>query len=153
MGPETKAEYDLLGKLAASQPQSAERAAREKEVARDLQNMVNATTASIPEVMKSDLGSSHEDSLKFQKGLLCGMSLAPDALTSGKTFQRHTRTFWVLGTQWKRFAKCRSVAEVYRILCGDFGEEKIGNFKHFENRVAGRIGMKFGRSGRPPKSK
>jgi len=153
MGSEMQAESDRLEKLAASQPQSPERAAKEKALTQDLQNMVNATNQAIPQLMDSVLGSSHEDALKFQKGLLRGMSLAPDELTAGKTFQRHTKTFWLLGLLWRSFSKCRSVAEVHRILCQAVGEKQIGSLKTFENRVAKKIGMKFGRSGRPPKSK
>ena len=82
-----------------------------------------------------------------------GMNLEPDELAGGKTFQRHTRTFWVLGTGWRLFAKCRSVGEVHRKLCAEIGEAKIGSLKTFENRVAKKIGMKFGRSGRPRKLK
>jgi hypothetical protein len=153
MGPETKAECEQLEKLAASQPRSQERAARGKKVAQDLQTMIKATNQCIPRLMESALGSSHEDALKFQKGLLRGMSLAPDEHTTAKILQRHTRTFWLLGTQWQRFSKCRSVAEVHRILCQAVGEGKIGSLKYFENRVAKKIGMKFRRSGRPAKSK
>jgi len=59
----------------------------------------------------------------------------------------------VLGTQWRSFSKCRSVAEVHRKLCKDLGEKQVGSLKTFENRVAKKIGMKFGRAGRPPKLK
>jgi hypothetical protein len=153
LGPEQQAELGRLEKFAASQPQSPERAAKEKALTQDLQNMVNATNQAIPQLMDSVLGSSHEDALKFQKGLLRGMSLAPDELTAGKTFQRHTKIFWLLGLLWRSFSKCRSVAEVHRILCQAVGEKQIGSLKTFENRVAKKIGMRFGRSGRPPKSK
>lgn len=153
MGPETKAEFDRLEKFAASQPKSPARSAKQKAMVQDLQTMIGATNDAIPQLLKSVLGSSHEDALKFQNGLLRGMNLAPDELTTGKTFQRHTRTFWVLGTQWRIFARCQSVAEVHRLLCQAVGENKIGSLKHFESRIAKKIGMKFGRSGRPPKSK
>jgi hypothetical protein len=153
MGPETKAEYDRLVKFTASQPQSPERSAKQKAMAQDLQTMIGATNDAIPQLLKAVLGSSHEDALKFQNGLLRGMNLAPDELTAGKTFQRHTKTFWLLGLLWRSFSKCRSVAEVHRILFDEIGEEKIGSLKTFENRVAKKIGMKFGRSGRPPKLK
>ena len=115
--------------------------------------MIGATNEAIPQLLKAVLSSSHKDALKFQKGLLRGMTVAPDELTTGKMFQRHTQTFLELGTQWRRFSKCRSVAEVHRILCNELGEKKIGTLKHFEERVAKKIGMKFGRSGRPSKSK
>jgi hypothetical protein len=153
MGPETKAEYDRLEKFAASQPPTPERSAKQKAMVQDLQTMIGATNDAIPQLLKAVLGSSHEDALKFQNGLLRGMNLAPDELTTGKTFQRHTRTFFVLGMGWRIFSKCRSVAEVHRMLCQAFGENRIGSLKYFENRVAKKIGMRFGRSGRPPKSK
>ena len=153
MGPETKAEYDRLEKFAASQPPTPERSAKQKAMVQDLQTMIGATNDAIPQLLKSVLGSSHEDALKFQNGLLRGMNLAPDELTTGKTFQRHTRTFWVLGMGWRVFSKCRSVAEVHRMLCKSVGEQQIGSLKHFQDRIAKKIGMKFGRSGRPSKSK
>ena len=81
------------------------------------------------------------------------MKLSPDELSTGRTFQRHTRTFWVLGVIWPAFAKCQSVAEVHRILCQAVGEKQVGSLKFFENKIAKKIGMKFRRSGRPPKLK
>jgi len=81
------------------------------------------------------------------------MNLAPDELTIGRTFQRYTRIYWVLGLMWPAFVKCRSVAEVHRILCRAVGEQKVGSLKHFEDRIAKKIGMKFGKGGRPPKLK
>lgn len=153
MGSETEAECDQLIKHAASQAQSPERTARQKAFAKDLEIMIKATNQAIPPMLEAALSSSHEDTLKFQKGLLRGMNLEENELTIGKLFQRHTRTFWVLGIKWRRFAKCRSVAEVHRKLCEEIGEEKTGSLKTFENRVAKKIGMKFGRSGRPPKRK
>jgi len=91
--------------------------------------------------------------VQFQKGLLRGMSLAPDELATGNVFQRHTRTFWVLGTQWQMFVQCGSVGKVHRTLCNAIGETKIGSLKTFERDVAKKIGMKFRRSGRPPQPK
>jgi hypothetical protein len=153
MGPEQQAELVRLEKFAASQPKSKERTAMEKMVLQDLQAMMEATNQAIPNLTGAALDSSHEDALKFQKGLLRGMTLAPDELTTGRIFQRHTKTFWVLGAMWPFFSKCRSVAKVHRILCQAVGEKQIGSLKTFENRVAKKIGMKFGHSGRPPKLK
>jgi hypothetical protein len=153
MGPEQKAELERLEKLAASQPKSKERTVRGKMLVEDLQARVEATNQAIPNLIKAALDSSHEDALKFQKGLLRGMNLAPDELTAGRVFQRHTKTYWVLGLMWRSFSKCRSVAEVHRILCQAVGEKQIGSLKHFESRIAKKIGMKFGRGGRPPKLK
>ena len=153
MGPEQQAELDRLEKFAASQPKSKERTGREKMVLQDLQAMMEATNQAIPNLTGAALDSSHEDALKFQKGLLRGMTLAPDELTAGRIFQRHTKTFWMLGLLWPLFSKCRSVAEVHRILCQAVGEKQVGSLKTFENRVAKKIGMKFGAAGRPPKLK
>jgi hypothetical protein len=153
MGQETKAEYDRVEKFAALQPESAESLAKVKAALQDLQTMIGATNDAIPQLLKAVMDSSHEDALKFQKGLLRGMNLAPDDLTTGKTFQRHTRTFLVLGARWRMFSKCRSVAEVHRILCAGVGEQKIGSLKAFERDVAKKIGMSFGPAGRPPKLK
>jgi hypothetical protein len=153
MGPEVKQEYDRLLKKVAGQPQTPERIARAKRLVKDMKARTAATEDAIPQMMSAALASSHEDALKFQKGLMRGMSLAPDDLATGKVFQRHTRTFWTLAVMWPIFSKCRSVAEVHRILCKAVGEQKAGSLKTFENRVAKKIGMKFGRSGRPPKQK
>jgi hypothetical protein len=153
MGPETKTEYARLEKFVASQPKSPAILAKQKAMVQDLQIMIGATQDAIPQLLKAVLSSSHEDTVKFQNGLLRGMNLAPDELTAGKTFQRHTRTYWVLGTGWRIFSKCRSVAEVYRLLCQAVGENKIGSLKHFEERIAKKIGMKFSNSGRPSKGK
>jgi len=153
MGPETKAECDLVEKRFASQLQSPANVAKATQVAKYFQTATELTNRTIPLLTASSLASSHEDALKLQKGLARGMDLKPDELTTPKTFQRHTRTFWVLGMMWRAFSHCRSVAEVHRILCEGIGEEKIGSLKTFENRVAKKIGMRFRHSGRPRKSR
>jgi hypothetical protein len=153
IGPETKTERDGLEKYMASQPKSPERSARAKVLAEDFQNRTEAINQAIPQLMKAVMESSHEDAIKFQTGLLRGMSLEPDECTTARTFQRHTQTFLVLGTGWRLFSKCRSVHEVHRKLCAAIGEDKIGSLKTFEIRVAKKIGMKLGRSGRPSKIK
>ena len=153
MGPETKAECDLVQRKFTSQLQSPANMAKAKEFAKYFQTATKLTNRAIPLLTVWSLDSSHGDALKFQKGLARGMNLEPDELTTPKTFQRHTRTFWVLGVRWRAFAQCRSVAEVHRKLCDEIGEEKIGSLKTFENRVAKKIGMKFRQSGRPRKSR
>ncbi|MEI6076960.1 MAG: hypothetical protein WCS94_15375 [Verrucomicrobiota bacterium] len=153
MGTAMQAEAEKLLKHAARMPMTPKRAAREKLLAKDFKNNLAATSQTIPNLMAAMLASSPADALKFQAGLTRGMNLAPDELTTGKTFQRHTRIFYVLGTQWRSFLKCRSVAEVHRILCAAIGEKNIGILKHFEERVAKKIGMKFGKVGRPSKPK
>ena len=151
MGSEMKAEVDQIEKHAASLPKSKERTARGKMLKQDWQARVEATNQAIPNLIKAALDSSHEDALKFQKGLLRGMNLSPDELTAGQVLERHTRTFLVLAVQWRRFSKCRSLREIYGILCSEIGEDKIGSFKTFENRVAKKIGLKVRGRGRPSK--
>jgi len=153
MSQEMQADYDKIKKHAASLPQTPERAAQDKLVAKDFQNLVNANDQAISQLMAAVLDSSHEDALKFQKGLMRGMNLIADELDAGKIKQRHTQTFWELGLNWRNYHQCRSVAEVHRKLCEKYGEDKIGSLKHFETRIAKKIGMKFGKSGRPSKLK
>lgn len=153
LSPQMQADIGKIEKQAASLPPTPERKARAKLVAKDFLNMVDANDQAIPQLMAAALASSHEDAVKFQRGLLRGMSLAAEELDAGKIKQRHTQTFWVLGLRWRKYYRCRSVAEVHRKLCAEFGEKKIGSLKTFESRVAKKIGMKFGRAGRPSKSK
>jgi len=148
-GSEIKAGLDWLEKLAASQPKSPARTASEKVMVRDFQARLETIQRGIPNFLNAALDSSHEDALKYQKGLSRGMNLAPDEMTPGQIFQRHTRTFLVLAIQWRRFSKCRSVGEIHRILCKEIGEDKIGSLKTFENRVAKKIGLKVRGPGHP----
>jgi len=150
MGAEMKAGVEQIERQAASLPQSRERTAREKMLKQDWQARVVANQEVIPNLIRAALDSSHEDALKFQKGLVRGMNLQPDELTAMQVFQRHTLTFWVLAVQWRRFSKCRSVGEIHRILCKEIGEAKVGSLKTFEERVARKIGMKVRGRGRPP---
>ena len=153
MSPEMQADCAKLTQHAAAQPQTPERKARKKQIAKDFQNLANANQQVIPQLLAAVLESSHEDTLKFQKGLALGMKLVAEELDAGKIFQRYTRVFWVIGLQWQRFVKCQSVAEVHRILCAENGAAKIGSLKHFEERVAKKIGLSFGSPGRPAKAK
>jgi hypothetical protein len=152
LGPEAQAEYDRLQKFLAKQPQSPERTAREKASVKDLQVRMGALEQSIPDLMNAVFGSSHEDALKFQKGLLRGMNLSPDELVTANVFERHTRTFWVLASHWRIWVTCKSVREVYNHLCKAVGEGKIGSFKTFE-KLCAEIGFKLRGRGRPPKPK
>lgn len=148
MGPESEAECDRAEKFAASLPESPERSAKVEAAVQDLQTMIAATNDAIPQILKSVLSSSHEDALKFQTGLLRGMKLEPDELTTGRMFERHTRTFWVLGTGWRFWVKCTSLREVYDHLCKAVGEQKIGSFKTFE-KICKKIGFRLRGRGRP----
>lgn len=151
MGSEVQAEWDKLQARADALPKTAALAARKKALGVDLATKFAAVGESIPRMMEAALASSHEDALKFQKGLMRGMTLGPDDLATARTFQRHTRTFWVIAVMWRTFSKCQTVAEVHRILCMAVGEDTVGDLKTFENRVVKVIGMKLGESGRPRK--
>ncbi|HEV2453542.1 MAG TPA: hypothetical protein VGY98_04740 [Verrucomicrobiae bacterium] len=153
MGSEVRAEYDKFQQLTALRPESPEKDITQKLLAQNFKAWLKAVNGAIPQLMDGALGSSHEDALQFQKGLLRGMSLGPDELTTGKTFQRHTRTFWVLGTYWRFWVNCRSVREVYKHLCNAVGEKRIGSFKTFENHVVKKIGLKVRGRGRPKAAK
>lgn len=151
MSQENLDDSDRISKLAASIPQSPEMRARQKSSVRDVETMMKATSAAIPKFLQAAMKSSHADVLKFQRGLLRGLSLKTHELSVPKLFQRHTRTFWLLGTRWREFAACNSVSAVHRKLCAILGETQVGSLKTFQGRVAKRIGMKFRASGRPRK--
>lgn len=152
LGAEMTAECERLKELAARQPQSRERTVREKRFVEDLRTRIMATEMAIPELVKAVLASSHEDCVKFQRGFVRGMNVQGDDLAASRTFLRHTRIFWILGTKWKAFSKFRSVAQVHRVLCQALGEKNVGSLKTFESRIAGKIGMKLGQRGRPRKA-
>lgn len=153
LGPEMQAEADALEKQFANRKLTPEQLSRVEMLYADFINRCDATSDSVSDLMGAAVASSHEDAVKFQKGLLRGMNVNLDDLVTGKVFQRHTKIFFVLGTAWRFFVHCRSVAEVYRLLCQAVGEKNVGDLKTFENRVARKIGMKFGPSGRPRKQK
>jgi hypothetical protein len=153
MSPELQAEYEGLKKQRDALPKSPERTANEKASAKDLKVRVSALETSIPDLMKAAMASSHEDSIKFQTGLLRGSKLSSDDLVTINVFESHTRTFFVLAHSWQRWVKCKSLGEIYRILCKEIGADKIGSFKTFEKRVAGKIGLTVGVRGRPKSKK
>ena len=149
MGPKVQAENDRFQKFEASQPQSPERTAKEKVLARDLRARVAAVQESIPDVMKAAFGSSHADSEKYQRGLARGLKLSPDELITANVFERHTRTFWALANYWRVWVKCKSVREIYNHLCKAVGSKEIGSYKTFEIHVVKKIGLKVRGRGRP----
>ena len=149
MSAEMQADLENLKKRDEAQPKTPKIAARKKMLAKDFLNMIDANDQAIPALMAAMFASSHEDALKFQKGLLRGMNLVAEELDAGKIFQRHTRIFWVLGMQWQCFSKCNSVADVYYDLCEKIGFKEVGSLKTFEERIARKIGMKFRGRGRP----
>jgi hypothetical protein len=147
--PEVQTEWERCQQHLASQPQTPESKANGEVLARDFQTRVGAVQPSIPHLVNAALASSHEDSLKFQTGLLRGMNLSSDDLLSANVFERHTRTFYVLALMWRFWVTCKSLHEVHQHLCKSMGEKKIGGFKTFENRVAKKIGLKVRGRGRP----
>ena len=152
MSPEAKAEADRFEKFAASQPQSPERTAREKVLAKDFQTRVNAVQEGIPNLMAGAMASSHEDTLKFERGLQRGLNLSPDELVSANIFERHTRTYFVLALHWKTWMTCKSLRHVYDLLYQAVGEKNIGTFRTFE-KACNKIGFKIRGRGRPPGGK
>ena len=153
MGAEMQTDVEQIMKHAAALPKTPALAVKIKSIERDLANMMNANDQAIPALMAAALGSSHQDSLKFQRGLIRGMNLVGEELESGKIMQRNTQVFLELGLHWRNYYRCRSVAEVHRKLCAGMGEKNVCTLKHFEGRVAKKIGMKFGPAGCPPKAK
>jgi hypothetical protein len=151
VGPEIKAEVERIKKQEASPLHLPERAAQEKRQMQAFQATVEPTNQAIPNLVGATLHSSHDDALKFQKGLSRGMNLSADELIVERIYQRHTRTFLVLALYWRTFSKCRSLREIHGILCKAVGEKRIGSFKTFEERVAKKIGLKVRGRGRPPK--
>lgn len=151
---EMLADAERLEKVAVKlQPDHAKRQAKEKAIIRDLQVKINALGQAILQMLATNLALSHNDLIKFQTGFQRGLAINIEDFKAGIIYQRYTKIFWVIGLQWQRWVKCRSVAEVHRILCAELGEKQVGSLKAFENRVAKVIGMRFGSSGRPKKLK
>jgi hypothetical protein len=149
VGPEMQAGKEWLEKLVASQPWPPERIAKAKELEKDFEGSLETIKEGIPNFLNAALDSSHDDTLKYQKGLSRGMNLDPDEMTPGQIFERYTLIFLVLATQWRRFSNCDSAAEIHRILCKEIGENKVGSLKTFEERVVRKIGLKVRGRGRP----
>ena len=64
MGPDVKAEHEQLQKFVDAQPQSKERAAKEKLFLKDLETRIRATNESMPQMMAAALGSSRQKFLQ-----------------------------------------------------------------------------------------
>lgn len=150
MESEMKAEVERIKKQEASPLHLPERAAQEKRQVQAFQATMEPTNQAIPNLISAVMHSSHEDTVKFQKGLLRGMNLSADQLIAERIYQRHTRTFLVLALYWRTFSKCRSLGEIYKILCKAVGESRIGSWKTFQERVARKIGLKVRGRGHPP---
>lgn len=145
LGPETKADMEKITALVKNQPPPKNLKAMTKDVATCFDETRKAI--SIATAKASYLGYAEERD--FHKGLQRGIQIGPDELATSGTFQRHTRTFWILALYWRWWVRCRSVREIYDHLCKAVGEEKIGSFKTFENHVAKKIGLKIRGRGRP----
>lgn len=148
MESEVQAELERAEKVMASQPQSPDKKKRQKLAEKDLQVRMKAVQKGIPNLMDAVMASSHEDALKFQKGLLRGMTLKQEDLITANVFERHTQTLVVLATYWRSIINCKSLREVHGHLCKAFGEQKIGNFKTFE-KLCAKIGLSIRGRGRP----
>jgi hypothetical protein len=148
LGPETRTEKDKIEAIAKNKPVKIPRGFE-----KDIITKFKATHEAIPLATAAATSASYDERLKFQKGLARGMEIKPDELATSRTFERHTRTFFVLALQWRRFSQCRSVGEIHRILCKEIGEAKIGSLKTFETHVAKKIGLKVRGRGRPKAAK
>jgi hypothetical protein len=148
LGPETRTEKDKIEAIAKNKPVKIPRGFE-----KDIITKFKATHEAIPLATAAATSASYDEGLKFQKGLARGMEIKPDELATSRTFERHTRTFFVLALQWRRFSQCRSVGEIHRILCKEIGEAKIGSLKTFETHVAKKIGLKVRGRGRPKAAK
>lgn len=153
MGPMVEAECAKWQQAVDSRPDSREKRVLQKLLSLDFEGWLKGANEAVGELTAGALSSSHEDAVKFQEGLLRGMKLRADELTTARTFQRHTRTFLVLVLYWRYWASCRSVREIYKHLCKAVGEKKIGSFKTFENHVVKKVGLKVRGRGRPRAAK
>ena len=148
--PELQTELEQVENWIASQPQTAETVGKIKEFTQQFCAAMDTVQEGIPHFMTGAMASSHEDTLKFQKGMSRGLNLKSDDLVSANVFERHTRTVLVLAVHWRFWVKCKSLREIYDILCKAVGEQKLGSFKTFE-KLCNKIGLKLRGRGRPRK--
>lgn len=148
LGLETQGELAKLEAAARGKPPLANAAAIET----DFLTKFKATDEAIPLAASAATSASYKDALSFQKGLARGMEIGPEELATSRTFERHTRTYFVLGLFWRFWSTRRSLTEVYEILCKAVGETRVGSFKTFE-KVCRKIGFSVRGRGRPRKSK
>lgn len=149
LGPETQAEVDKVRAMVEGRPLPKNL----KAIQKDFETSFDATREAIPIATAMAGASTYADARDFQKGLMRGIEIKPEDMATSRTFQRHTRTFWVLALFWRFWVKCRSVREIWQHLCNAVGERKIGSFKTFETHVAKKIGLKVRGRGRPRTAK
>jgi hypothetical protein len=149
LGAESQAELEKI-KAAASKLPTLKNA---KALKKDIETKIKATFETIPLATAAATSASYHDTVNFQKGMARGLEIKPDELATSRTFQRHTRTFYVLALFWRFWVTCKSLREVHRHLCNAVGEKKVGSFKTFEKHVAKKIGLKLRGRGRPPGKK
>jgi hypothetical protein len=148
LGPETQAEIEKMEAAAKNLPPVKNPKALEK----DLKTKFSAVHEAIPLATAAATSASYKDAMSFQKGLARGIEIKPDELATSRTFERHTRTYYVLALYWRFWVTCKSLREVHRHLCKAVGEQKIGSFKTFE-KVCKRIKFKLRGRGRPKAAK
>jgi hypothetical protein len=144
LGPETQADKERLEAIAKNNPSVKIPKGFEK----DIMTVFQATKAAIPLATEGAASASYQDALNFQKGLARGIEIKPEELATSRTFERHTRTYYVLAVQWRYWSTCRSLRHVHEILCKSVGESRIGSFKTFE-KICKKINFKIRGRGRP----
>ena len=148
LGPETQAEKEKIeaeaGKI--SPPKNI------KAILKDFETIFAATREAIPLATAAATSASYKDAKSFQKGLARGIEIKPDELATSRTFERHTRTYYVLALFWRFWITCRSLKQVHEILCKGVGESRIGSFKTFE-KICKKINFKLRGRGRPKAAK
>ena len=148
LGPETQAEKEKIEAAAKKLPPLKNAKALEKH----LMAKFTAIHEAIPRATAAATSASYQDAMNFQKGLARGIEIKPDELATSRTFERHTRTYFVLALHWRTWMTCKSLREVHRHLCKAVGEPKIGSFKTFE-KLCKKIKFKLRGRGRPKAAK
>ncbi len=144
LGPETQAEKEKIEAAAKNAPPLKNARALKK----DCLTKFTATRAAIPLATLAATSASYKDAVDFQKGLARGVEIKSDELATSRTFERHTRTYFVLATLWRHWAACRSLKQVHEILCKAGGESRVGSFKTFE-KLCKKIKFRLRGRGRP----
>jgi hypothetical protein len=152
LGPETEADLERIKSVVEKQPPPKNFKTFWRKFERNMDTNFKATRETIPLATAIAGASTYADARDFQRGLMRGMDLKPDDLATSRTFQRNTRTYWVLALMWRTWMKCKSLREIHDYLCKGVGENRIGNFKTFE-KLCKKIGLRLRGRGRPPRKK
>ncbi len=148
LGPETQAEKEKVEAAIKNKPLNKPMLKIAKTLEKDFLTKFKATREAIPLATAAATSASYKDAKDFQKGLARGIEIKPDELATSRTFERHTRTYFVLALGWRLWKTCRSLKQVHEILCKAVGESRIGSFKTFE-KVCKKINFKLRGRGRP----